>query len=172
MNTLFCSKWGKHRCKEPHLRQISGSKELPNTFNPEETYSCLLLLTKISVVTCDIYARDGTWTHLNWHRGWLQQTFPPHSLQKTFHSWKSFKPSSLLAFFLSEIYFSFFFYFVVWLFVFKSFLASCGTLVPQPGIEPLPSALEVQSLNHQTTREDPEIYFLSAFATRCLKNMF
>ena len=61
--------------------------------------------------------------------------------------------------FLRFIFLSFF-YFVVWLFVFKSFLASCGILVPQPGIEPSPLALEVQSLNHQTTREDPEIYFL------------
>ena len=70
--------------------------------------------------------------------------------------------------FLRFIFLSFF-YFVVWLFVFKSFLASCGILVPQPGIEPSPPALEVQSLNHQTTREDPEIYFLNAFATLCLK---
>ena len=36
----------------------------------------------------------------------------------------------------------------------SSFLAStstCGILVPEPGIEPLPLALEAQILNHWTT---------------------
>ena len=33
--------------------------------------------------------------------------------------------------------------------------AACGILVPQPGIEPVPPALEVQSLNHWTAREVP-----------------
>ena len=32
---------------------------------------------------------------------------------------------------------------------------ACGILVPQPGIEPMPPALEVQSLNHWTTRGVP-----------------
>ena len=32
---------------------------------------------------------------------------------------------------------------------------ACGILVPWPGIEPVPPALEVQSLNHWTTREVP-----------------
>ena len=32
---------------------------------------------------------------------------------------------------------------------------SCGILVPQPGIEPVSSAVEAQSLNHWTTREAP-----------------
>ena len=30
---------------------------------------------------------------------------------------------------------------------------ACGILVPQPGIKPMPPALEAQSLNHWTTRE-------------------
>ena len=30
----------------------------------------------------------------------------------------------------------------------------CGILVPQPGIEPMPSSLEARCLNHWTTRED------------------
>ena len=34
-----------------------------------------------------------------------------------------------------------------------------GVLVPQPGIEPLPPAVEVQSPNHWTTREFSSIYF-------------
>ena len=31
--------------------------------------------------------------------------------------------------------------------------AACGILVPWPGIEPTPPAVEVQSLNHWTTKE-------------------
>ena len=31
-----------------------------------------------------------------------------------------------------------------------------GIAVPQPGIEPMPPALEARSLNHGTTREVPE----------------
>ena len=32
---------------------------------------------------------------------------------------------------------------------------ACGILVPQPGIEPTPPAVEAQSLNHWTAREVP-----------------
>ena len=35
--------------------------------------------------------------------------------------------------------------------------ASWRTLVPQPGIEPEPLAVKVQSLNHWTPREVPQI---------------
>ena len=35
-----------------------------------------------------------------------------------------------------------------------------GILVPQPGIEPTPPAVEAQSLNHWTTREVPVIQLL------------
>ena len=34
-------------------------------------------------------------------------------------------------------------------------VCGCGTLVPQPGIKPEPPVVEVQSLNHWTTREVP-----------------
>ena len=37
--------------------------------------------------------------------------------------------------------------------------AAFGLLVPQPGIEPVPPALEVQSLNHWTAREVPTSTF-------------
>ena len=37
--------------------------------------------------------------------------------------------------------------------------AACGILVPQPGIEPTPPALEVWSLNHWTAREAPRMVF-------------
>ena len=35
---------------------------------------------------------------------------------------------------------------------------ACGILVPWPGIEPVPPAVEVQSLNYWTTREVPQIF--------------
>ena len=36
-------------------------------------------------------------------------------------------------------------------------------LVPQPGIELAPLILEVQNLNHQTTREVPLFFFFGCF---------
>ena len=33
---------------------------------------------------------------------------------------------------------------------------ACGLLAPWPGIQPMPSALEVQNLNHRNTREVPQ----------------
>ena len=41
----------------------------------------------------------------------------------------------------------------VMIFFFWSCHVACGILVPSPGIELMPSSLEVQSLNHWTTRE-------------------
>ena len=49
------------------------------------------------------------------------------------------------------------FYFI-YLFFFG--IPPCGILVPQPGIEPMPPAMEVGSLNHWTTREDPTPLFI------------
>ena len=46
------------------------------------------------------------------------------------------------------IFFQFFFLPVFW-----PLLAAGEVLVPQPGIEPLPSAVDTQSPNHETTRE-------------------
>ena len=37
--------------------------------------------------------------------------------------------------------------------------AACGILVPQPGIEPMPPIMEVQSLNHWIARETPTLHF-------------
>ena len=48
--------------------------------------------------------------------------------------------------------------------------SACCTLVPQPGIEPLSPALEVQSLNHWTSREVP--LFLFYFALMVLIFLF
>ena len=33
---------------------------------------------------------------------------------------------------------------------------ACGSVVPPPGVEPVPHSLEVQSLNHWTAREDAQ----------------
>ena len=49
----------------------------------------------------------------------------------------------------------------LWLLLFKiKFLhhAACDILVPQPGIEPVPPALEAWSLNHWTTKEVPFLW--------------
>ena len=46
-------------------------------------------------------------------------------------------------------------------FFFLATLRGMWDLVPWPGIEPVPPALEVQSLNHGTTREVPTSIFLS-----------
>ena len=42
---------------------------------------------------------------------------------------------------------------------------ACGILVPQPGIKPVPPAVEAWSLNHWTTREVPimKFFFLIIF---------
>ena len=51
--------------------------------------------------------------------------------------------------------------FLIFFFFFFFFFGLCcvarGILVPQPGIEPAPLAVEVWSLNHWTTREAPDI---------------
>ena len=48
---------------------------------------------------------------------------------------------------------------------------ACGILVPQPGIEPVPPALEAQSLNHWTTREVPRVAG-AIFSTGVLVRVF
>ena len=47
---------------------------------------------------------------------------------------------------------------------------ACGILVPQTGIDPAPLALEVQSLNHWTTREVSEaVIFVVSFDSVSMK---
>ena len=55
------------------------------------------------------------------------------------------------SFFSSAFTFSF-------LFVFRPYHLACGILVPQPGIKPVPPALEVWSLNHCTARKVPHLH--------------
>ena len=42
-----------------------------------------------------------------------------------------------------------------------------GTLVSQPGIEPTTPAVDVQNLNHWTTREVPSSHFLHCSLNNC-----
>ena len=42
---------------------------------------------------------------------------------------------------------------------------ACGILVPQPGIQPRPSALRAQNLNHWTTWEVPTPVLLIQFVS-------
>ena len=37
---------------------------------------------------------------------------------------------------------------------------ACRILVPRPGIEPVPPAVEAQSLKHWTAREAPEVFLI------------
>ena len=46
--------------------------------------------------------------------------------------------------------------------------AACGILVPRPGMELAPPALEAQSLNHWTARKSPGIFFKGL----SIKNLF
>ena len=52
----------------------------------------------------------------------------------------------------------FFFFLIFW-----PHQVACGILVPQPGIEPVPPAVEAQSLNHRTAREVPVSCILNVF---------
>ena len=52
------------------------------------------------------------------------------------------------------------FFFLILFYFFWLHHVAWGILVPWPGIEPLPPALEVRSPNHRTTREVPEVFLL------------
>ena len=47
----------------------------------------------------------------------------------------------------------------IYLFTFWPRYTACGILVPRPGSEPVPPALEARSLNHWTAREAQETPF-------------
>ena len=52
--------------------------------------------------------------------------------------------------FLKDAYLSF-----IFIYLFLPYHEGCGILVPWPEIEPMTPAVEVQSLNHWTTKEVP-----------------
>ena len=55
----------------------------------------------------------------------------------------------------------------IYLFIFGHVTQACEILVPQPGIEPLPPAVEAQSPNHWTAREVPIFLTLSLVLCKC-----
>ena len=48
-----------------------------------------------------------------------------------------------------------FFFFLLFIFIFWPRREACEILVPQPGTEPVPPAVEEWSLNHWTAKEVP-----------------
>ena len=52
-------------------------------------------------------------------------------------------------------------FFFLFLFFFWLHRIACGILIPWPGFEPMPCALELQSPNHWTVREFPASHFLN-----------
>ena len=83
-------------------------------------------------------------------------TLFPKILKSEIQAWNqtySHPPSKIANFSLSH-FLSFFLFFFFW-----SHHAACWILVPQPGDEPVPPAVEVRSPNHWTTREFPNFSF-------------
>ena len=70
--------------------------------------------------------------------------------------------SSFTPFFFSLIHFHisdliFFSESLLYLFIYWLHGTACGILVPQPGIKSVPAILALQSLNHWTYQENPDI---------------
>ena len=69
---------------------------------------------------------------------------------------------TLIFMFHFEIYFNSFKKTYLFIYLFSHHMA-CGILFPQPGIKPVPPAVEGQSLNHWTTRDFPLKFFVCLF---------
>ena len=50
--------------------------------------------------------------------------------------------------------------------IFKLLAMPCGMFIPQPGIEPIPPAVEAWNVNHWTTRKVPHLIFRLLFWPR------
>ena len=73
------------------------------------------------------------------------------------HRWPAFwSPSSLSVEEFEQSLGDPFIYLFIWL-----HRTACGILIPRPGVQPMPTALEVQSLNHWTARE---VFFLLKYS--------
>ena len=59
------------------------------------------------------------------------------------------------------------FFFWIVLLCFGPNALQCGVLVPRPGIEPVPHALGVWSLNHWTAREVPCLHYFEFTVSQC-----
>ena len=49
---------------------------------------------------------------------------------------------------------------------------ACGILIPRPGIDPTPPAVEAPSLNHWTTRDVPKLLVCGNFSIRWSLNIY
>ena len=77
---------------------------------------------------------------------------------------KKYLYSAIFLFFLSYILF-YIIIIIIWL-----CCTTCGILLPQPGIEPVPPAVEMWSLNHRATKEVPTLpFFIESTPESCLK---
>ena len=81
-------------------------------------------------------------------------TVGQRSFQLMFHRTLSLLSSTPRRLGVSFFFFNFKEVFL-FLFIYLFGRAACGILVPQPGMEPSPPAVEEQSLNHWTAREVP-----------------
>ena len=59
---------------------------------------------------------------------------------------------------------------VIHLFIFRPHCTACGILVPWPGIQPAPPALEARGLHHWTTREVLILYVYKSCQTVTTKH--
>ena len=128
----------------------------------------------------DSKGADGGWQHCVWSSS-LQQVphpaggagGPPRPATFTFLTTAASAPVllhllrsaptvtlALPSHFLSPHLSSFF---VLFFFLFWPCHGTCGVLVPQPGIQLVPTAVKAQSPNHWTTREVPESHCSSVF---------
>ena len=57
------------------------------------------------------------------------------------------------------------FFIIIIILIFWPCHVAWGILVPRPGIEPVPSALEAQNLNHWTIKEIPSLVIIIKFQT-------
>ena len=147
---------------------LEGERQTENS-----PFICLFVLFGPSIVwMVPVYTGEGDWTQSPVHipslevRGWgwkfhpliMPSSFwdkPPDtsnliSIKNTFLFPETFQEFYFLTFFCF-FFFNFFFFF--FFFFFLLCCAACGILVPWLGMEPTPSAVEVQSPSRWTTRE-------------------
>ena len=60
------------------------------------------------------------------------------------------------------------FFFLIYFFIFRLCHVPCGILVPRPGFEPGPPAVEAWSLNHWTTRGVPKSFIILGLTFKSL----
>ena len=95
-----------------------------------------------------------SWSHLFKKGMWMVWSLCPYISKDCFLLWSYTKHSM-----------AFFFFFCLR-------PAACRILVPQPGIKPMPPAMEAQSLNHWTTRDVPNMAYFKYLDHRLFTSKF